>query len=62
MMTMHEIDRIDVRILTYHQLCEWFRLYTHLGCASRAEGMCIVFEINMTAPAAGKDAPHHKAA
>jgi len=58
----HEIDRIDVRMLTYRQLCEWFALYTNLGCDSRAEGMCIVFEMNMTAPEADTDAPHHKAA
>jgi len=46
---MHEIDRIDVRMLTYRQLCERFALYTNLGCDSRAEDMCIVFEMNMTA-------------
>jgi hypothetical protein len=62
MMTMHEIDRIDVRMLTYRQLCEWFALYTNLGCDSRVEGMCIVFEMNMTAPEADTDAPHHEAA
>jgi hypothetical protein len=62
MMTMHEIDRIDVRMLTYRQPCEWFALYTNLGCDSRVEGMCIVFEMNMTAPEADTDAPHHEAA
>ena len=46
---MHEIDRIDVRMLTYRHLCERFALYTNLGCDSRAEDMCIVFEMNMTA-------------
>ena len=46
---MHEIDRIDVRMLTYRQLCERFALYTNLGCDSRAEDMCIVFEMSMTA-------------
>ena len=51
-----------MRMLTYRQLCEWFALYTNLGCDSRAEGMCIVFEMNMTAPEAGTDAPHHRAA
>ena len=61
-MIMHEIDRIDVRMLTYRQLCERFALYTNLGCDSRAEDMCIVFEMNMTAPEADTDAPHHKAA
>ncbi len=49
-------------MLTYRQLCEWFALYTNLGCDSRAEGMCIVFEMNMTAPEADTEAPHHKAA
>ena len=58
---MHEIDRIDVRMLTYRQLCEWFALYTNLGFDSRA-GMCIVFEMNMTAPEADTGALLYKAA
>jgi hypothetical protein len=61
-MIMLEIDRIDVRMLTYRELCGWFALYTNLGCDARAEGMCIVFEMNMTAPEADTEAPHHKAA